>query len=70
MDIRCKACNVRLSSEDLKRKGKDWDYCSECRFQSTREFCASDKDYDHGHLSNITLDGKNLQIEEGWLDND
>ncbi len=66
--MRCKACNGQLSSEDLKRKTPDWDICSECRYQSTREFCASDKDYHHGQLTGITLDGTCLSPEEGWHD--
>ena len=68
--IRCKACNGQLSSEDLKRKAFDWDFCSECRFQSSRQFCASDRDYEHGQLTSITLDGRTLTIDLSWLDDE
>ena len=42
--------------------------CTECRYQSTRKFCASDKEYDHGQLTGINLDGATLTIETDYYD--
>lgn len=66
-DIRCKACNCVLSAEEIRRKAQDWDMCSECRYQSSRKFCASDKEYHHGQLTSISLDGSPLTVEVGHL---
>jgi len=62
---RCRACNIELSEGDLLRKAKDWDYCSECRNQSTKKYHASDKEYDHQTLTNIQFDGSPLSVELG-----
>lgn len=66
--MRCIACNTILADDDLKRKSKDRDYCSNCRFQSTRQFSINDIDYTHGTISGVQLDGSSLIIESGYND--
>ncbi|MCP3921280.1 MAG: hypothetical protein GY714_01715 [Desulfobacterales bacterium] len=52
----------------MKRKSNDWDYCSECRYQSSKKYSASDKEYDHGYLTNLSSDGSCLSIDEDFHD--
>lgn len=67
--MRCRACNMILAPEDLKRPAPDDEYCSECRFQSEREFNVDDiVRYDHAEISGILLDGSTLYIDQGVLD--
>jgi hypothetical protein len=61
--MRCKACDIILSNDDLKRKAEDWEYCSECRFQSTRLFSINDFEYAHGSICSVQMDGSTLLIE-------
>ncbi len=52
----------------MRRKACDWDFCSECRYQSSKDYSASDKEYDHGNLTNIMLDGTTLCVDSDQLD--
>ena len=62
--MRCRACNIILDEADLKRKADDWDYCSECRYQSNKKFNATDKQYHHGDITGVPLDGSTLTLED------
>lgn len=63
-NIRCKACNTILEGADLRRRALDRDYCSDCRYHSNQKFTIHDKEYVHGCLTGILLDGTTLHVEE------
>ena len=65
---RCKACNRKLSTDDLKRKGLDIEFCSECRFQSNRKYSIHDHQYDHENVTNVQVDGSSLSLDLSYLD--
>lgn len=62
--MRCRACNRKLDDADLSRKARDWDYCSECRSASKKEYNADEKQYDHADLTGVPMDGTTLSIED------
>lgn len=71
MDIRCKACNVILLAEYGPRKPTyDDEYCSECKYHSTKDYCASDKSYDHEAITGIHLDGSTLSLDASFDDSE
>ncbi len=66
--MRCKACNVPLSSQELKRKEPDEGFCSRCISESNKEFKVTDREYHHGNVSGVLLDGSTLYVDVGVLD--
>jgi hypothetical protein len=52
-----------LSMDDF-----DPEYCSQCRYASEKQSNASEREYQHEHLTNINTDGDTNYIETGAFD--
>lgn len=66
--MRCKACDSILNQEELRREDPDWDYCTICRTKSMEEFTEEDRQYVHGELTDVKLDGTCINIDLSYLD--
>ena len=62
--MRCRACNIKLDEADLMRKAKDWDFCSNCRFLSNKQYNADDHQYHHLDVTGVPLDGSSISLED------
>jgi len=66
--MRCRACNIILSNDELRRSAEDWDYCTHCRFKSNEEFDIIDRQYVHGETSDVQTDGTPLSVDSSYME--
>lgn len=66
--MRCRACNIILSNDELRRSDNDWDYCTCCRFKSNEEFDILDKQYAHGTLTDVQTDGTPINVDVSYME--